>query len=101
MARKKVPQSIETNILISSRRRCCLCFGLRRDLREKPGQIAHLDHNNENYTEGNLAYLCLEHHDNGPDSSTSQSKNYTIGEVKRYRAELLTRPFYLPSHDQW
>ncbi len=87
MVRKKVPQSVEANVLVSSRRRCCLCFGLRRDLGEKGGQIAHLDHNNENNSEENLAFLCLEHHDQY-DSRTSQSKNYTISEVKRYRSEL-------------
>ncbi len=87
MSRKKVPKSIEADVLVSSRRRCCLCYGLRRDLQEKRGQIAHLDHNNENNAEENLAFLCLEHHDQY-DTRTSQSKNYTIGEVKRFRSEL-------------
>lgn len=87
MVRKKTPRKVETEVLVSSRRRCCLCFGLHRDLEEKRGQIAHLDHNNENSVVENLAWLCLDHHDQY-DSKTSQSKNYTIGEVKRYRAEL-------------
>jgi hypothetical protein len=34
-----------------------------------------------------LAFLCFEHHDQF-DSSTSQSKNFTLQEVKRYREEL-------------
>jgi DNA-binding PadR family transcriptional regulator len=87
MSRRKVAKSVETDVLVSSRRRCCLCYGLRRDLQEKRGQIAHLDRNNENNAQENLAFLCLEHHDQY-DTRTSQSKNYTIAEVKRYRSEL-------------
>ena len=100
MGRKIVPKAVETEVLVASRRRCCLCFGLKSDLGEKRGQLAHLDHDRDNNTEGNLAYLCLEHHDRY-DSRTSQSKNYTIGEVKRYRKELYTAvlkpiPFSVP-----
>ena len=50
-------------MLLKSRRRCCICFGLNRDLRLKPGQIAHLNQRNDDNREDNLAYLCLEHHD--------------------------------------
>ncbi|MDH7972128.1 hypothetical protein QH494_08010 [Sphingomonas sp. AR_OL41] len=35
----------------------------------------------------NLAYLCLDHHDQY-DSRRSQSKGFTVGEVKQYRSEL-------------
>lgn len=85
--RKKVPQEIETEVLIKSGRRCCLCFGINHDVTEKSGQIAHLDQNNENFSFENLAYLCLEHHDSY-DSSHRQSKGYSMSEVKKYRASL-------------
>ncbi|OFY35014.1 MAG: hypothetical protein A2275_09370 [Bacteroidetes bacterium RIFOXYA12_FULL_35_11] len=70
-----------------SARRCCLCFRLNKDLLEKKGQIAHLDQNKKNIKIENLAWLCIEHHD-AFDSKTSQSKNYTLSEVKDCREEL-------------
>jgi len=88
MARVKIPTAITTELLTSCARRCCLCFGLHNDLREKQGQIAHLDKNPNNHAITNLAFLCLEHH-NAYDSITSQSKGITIGEVRQYRKELL------------
>ena len=71
----------------NSRRRCALCYKLKGDLTEKKGQIAHLDQNPANYAEGNLAWLCLEHHSEY-DSRTSQHKNYTMPEVKKARDDL-------------
>lgn len=88
MARKPVPKDVLTDVLVSSRRRCCICFGLDRDTHLKNGQIAHLDGNRDNNREGNLAFLCLDHHDDY-DSRTSQRKGLTIEEVKRYRDELV------------
>jgi hypothetical protein len=85
--RKPVPKEIETQVLEQSRRRCCLCFGLDRDLAQKRGQIAHLDGDPSNNTLDNLAYLCIDHHDQY-DSRTRQSKGFTIDEVKRYRDQL-------------
>jgi hypothetical protein len=74
---------------VQSRRRCAICFGLDRDVRLKPGQVAHLDKNSANNAEDNLAFLCLAHHDEY-DSSSSQRKNFTTGEVKKFRSELYT-----------
>lgn len=87
MARKRTSSTTEAEVLSNSRRRCCICFGLNRDLRVKSGQIAHLDKDSLNDAYDNLAFMCLEHHD-AYDSSTSQSKNFTRAEVKRYRDEL-------------
>lgn len=86
-ARKKPPADVESSVLIKSNRRCCLCFGLEHDDGEKEGQIAHLDGNRSNSRESNLAYLCLRHH-TLYDSTTSQHKKYTPGEVKHYRSDL-------------
>lgn len=85
--RKKIPSSIEADVLEKSGRRCCLCYVLDRDYEEKGGQIAHLDGNRNNNAITNLAFLCLPHH-NVFDSTTSQSKNYSTAEVKRYRKSL-------------
>ena len=87
MVRKKVPDTTQSEVLTRSRRRCCICYGLYGDLEIKKGQIAHLDKDNSNPDLENLAFLCLEHHDHY-DSQTSQSKNYTIDEIKHYRQEL-------------
>jgi hypothetical protein len=89
MARKSIPKQTETAVLIKSRRRCSICFGLDRDTRLKAGQIAHLDRDNQNTDEDNLCFLCFEHHDQY-DSKSSQRKNLTKDEVKAFRAELLT-----------
>src|SRR5690242_9327611 len=87
MARKRVSAPTQANVLVKSRRRCCVCFGLSRDDKEKRGQIAHLDKDPANSSEENLAFLCLEHHDQF-DSRTSQSKGLTRAEVETYREEL-------------
>ena len=87
MDRKRTPTEIETSVLLKSARRCALCFLLSLDLNEKPGQIAHLDQDPSNYSEDNLAFMCLPHHSQY-DSKTNQHKNYTIHEVKSARAKL-------------
>ena len=89
MTRSPIPLAVLTETLVSSRRRCAICFGLNRDTSLKSGQVAHLDHNASNNALSNLAFLCLEHHDLY-DSTTRQSKNITRSEVITYRDELLT-----------
>jgi hypothetical protein len=84
--RKKNPK-VHIDVLVKSRRRCCLCFGLKGDHGEKRGQIAHLDHNRINDKIDNLAFLCFDHHDQY-DSITSQSKSIQINELKTYREQL-------------
>ncbi len=86
--RTHIPNATITNVLITSRRRCCLCFGWENDHKIKlQGQIAHLDRNSKNSKEDNLAYLCLEHHDIY-DTKSKQCKNLTLGEAKKYRDDL-------------
>jgi CheY-like chemotaxis protein len=63
---------------------------LSSDYSIKQGQIAHLDKDPRNNSVDNLAFLCMPHHDQY-DSTTSQSKNLTIEEVKLYRAQLYSR----------
>jgi len=85
--RKRISGITEADILLQSRRRCCVCFGLHRDENLKKGQIAHLDGDRGNDNPDNLAFLCFEHHDEF-DSKTSQSKGLTVEEVRKYREEL-------------
>lgn len=87
MTRQPIPVEVQTKILLLSKRRCCICYGLQRDTRIRSGQIAHLDQDNRNSDEDNLAFLCLEHHDQY-DSRTSQSKGLRIDEVKSFRDAL-------------
>lgn len=85
--RKKISPKIQAEVLLRSRRRCCLCFGLERDFNLKKGQIAHVDKNNSNSNIDNLVFLCFNHHDEY-DSQTSQSKGLSINELKNYNVEL-------------
>lgn len=87
MARSRPAQSVRVEVLIASRRRCALCFGLNGDLEIKQGQIAHLDRDRNNNHPENLCFLCLPHHDTY-DSRPSQSARFTPEEAKRYREEL-------------
>jgi len=87
MTRRATPAETETEVLIKSARRCALCYYLVGDLTEKHGQIAHIDQNPSHSKEDNLVFLCIEHH-SLYDSTTSQHKNYTAGELRRARTEL-------------
>jgi hypothetical protein len=88
--RRPLPKSIETDVLLASRRRCCLCIFLDRRDEVHKGQIAHLNHDPSDSRFDNLVWLCLEHHDEY-DGKTSQSKGFTINEVREYRNRLYTR----------
>lgn len=87
MARKPVPKDVQAGVLLASRRRCCICFGLNRDTSLKTGQIAHVDRNSNNNSQDNLVFLCLTHHD-AYDSRASQSKNITEQELRAFQSEL-------------
>lgn len=96
--RRAIPTDTQTAILVRSRRRCCLCFGLERTLDIVPGQLAHVDRDPSNHALENLAFLCLRHHD-AYDSRTRQSKNITAAELVRYRDDLylvMDRAFTAP-----
>ena len=87
MARKKISTETEAHILLKSRRRCCLCFWLDGVDEVQKGQIAHLDQNNQNAQEDNLAFLCFDHHDEF-DGKTRIAKGLKETEVKSWRDEL-------------
>jgi|HubBroStandDraft_1064217.scaffolds.fasta_scaffold39796_3 hypothetical protein len=89
-ARRPASKSVERQVLIASRRRCCLRVFLtdRNDVRK--GQIAHLNRDRGDSRYQNLVYLCFEHHDEY-DSQPSQSKGLTPEEVREYRDRLYAR----------
>lgn len=87
MARKTIPDDVQQRILTKSRRRCCLCFWLTGRDEVQKGQIAHLDQKSDNPTEGNLAFLCFDHHDEY-DGVPRLSKGLRESEVRHWRDEL-------------
>lgn len=86
--RKVIPDATIADLLISTRRRCCLCYFLSNDDTQKRVQVAHIDHKRNNDSPENLVPLCLAHHDEY-DSRTSQSKGITQEEVRRYKSMLI------------
>lgn len=87
MTRKKIKQGDEAEVLLHSKRRCAICFGLKGNFKICKGQIAHIDQNNENSDLENLVFLCFLHHEEY-DSITSQSKGIRPQELKFYRKKL-------------
>lgn len=86
--RKKIPKAVEAELLLSCRRRCCLCYYLNENVKTTlNGQIAHIDHDPSNNDLNNLAYLCLEHHEQY-DSRTSQTKKITASELHKAKNKL-------------
>jgi len=71
--RTSIPKTTETEVLLASKRRCCLCIGLFGSEEIRKGQTAHLNHDASNSRFDNLVFLCLEHHDEF-DGRTSQSE---------------------------
>lgn len=85
--RKPILEEVQTELLTLSARRCCFCYGIRGDLEEKKGQIAHVNRDPSDIRLENLVWLCFDHHDEY-DTRTSQSKGYTSSELKTYRERL-------------
>ncbi|MGV2288720.1 hypothetical protein AAHK20_08380 [Trinickia sp. YCB016] len=88
--RKTIPDDTVADLLVSTRRRCCLCFFLKGDETQKKVQIAHINRKRDDNRSENLVPLCLDHHDDY-DSSTSQSKGFTEEEARRYKKMLIDR----------
>lgn len=85
--RKKIPLDVQKQVLLKSRRRCCLCFWLNGVDDVVKGQIAHLDQDPSNNNFENLAFLCFDHHDEY-DSRPNVSKGFQKSEVAQWRNEL-------------
>lgn len=87
VARSAPKPDVQDTVLVKSARRCALCYGLNGSLVVVRGQIAHVDRDSSNSGLGNLAFLCMDHHDEY-DSKTSQSKGYRPGELIQHRDAL-------------
>ena len=77
-------------VLIQSRRRCCLCYYFNSDLEPEKGQLAHVDRDHSKSHADNLAYLCLDHH-NEYDTKHLQSKSLMPEELRFARTRLYRR----------
>jgi len=86
--RAPISTDVQTQLLVQSKRRCCLCAFLNQDWDQKRIQIAHISHDPTDSSQGNLVVLCLSHHDEY-DSRTSQSKGYTPSEIRHYKNALI------------
>lgn len=86
--RVEIPTEVIAEVLIECRRRCCLCVYLDNDRTQRKGQIAHVNQRRDDKRKVNLAYLCLDHHDDY-DGRTSQSKGFTEKELRFYRDKLV------------
>ena len=95
--RRNWSREVETTVLVSSKRRCALCFGLEGDTSEKEGQIAHVDRDSSNAAASNAAWLCTRHHSRY-DSTSRQAKGHTPDELRAYRNLLYE---HLASHMGW
>lgn len=58
MTRIPIPPEIAAKVLVAHDRTCCVC-----QERGKRVQIHHIDENNSNNGEANLAVLCFDCHD--------------------------------------
>lgn len=76
MERKKVPKSIEAEVIFKSDRKCCVC-------KEKGHHIHHIDVRDDN-TFNNLAFLCFNCHDEASKTS-SLSKKLSKETIIKYR----------------
>lgn len=87
--RKYIPAKVQTNVQTNSAGRCVICYGTGKctDPMYPNVQIAHIDKDNENNQEDNLALLCIHCH-NLYDSTLRQGKNYTAGAIKTWRKKL-------------
>lgn len=84
MTRNSISPRVQAEVVLKSKRRCAFCVGLLNNHEVRVGQIAHINRNHEDARFENLAWLCLEHHDQY-DSTTSVTKNLTEIELRAHR----------------
>ena len=83
--RQRIPLDIEESVLTKCHRRCAFCYAFSDSSpRGVRGQIAHINRKSDDNREVNLAFLCMDHHDQY-DSKPSQSKGLTQRELKNFK----------------
>lgn len=83
MARKKLNDTTEGQVLYQSDYKCCVC-------NKKSGQIHHIDGDNSNNSFDNLTFLCLNCHADAELKST-MLKRLTPTAIKLYRDDHYVR----------
>lgn len=97
MRRTRFSRADEAAVLVESRRRCALCFGLDGDTTVQEGQLAHIDRNRANAVRENAAFLCTRHHSRY-DSQSKQTKGFSPLELQIYQRKLYE---YLAEPSSW
>lgn len=85
MAKPSIPVEIASKVLFFSDRTCCVCR-----VPKKPLQIHHIDGNNANHDDGNLAVLCLDCHTD-TQIKGGFGRKLDAAQVKLYRDEWLEK----------
>ena len=78
MARKKIPVTIDAEIMFLSNLKCCID-------NKKGDHIHHLDGNNSNNSLDNLVLLCFDCH-NQASIKGNLGKKLSVPVIKKYRA---------------
>ena len=81
MPRKPISDRAKQEVLLSSKRRCALCF-VSGNEEPRKGAVAEMDHGASSSSAQNLVFLCLEHHRQVDQGAL------TAAEVRQARARL-------------
>src|SRR5262249_21288075 len=81
--RTKVPDSVVARVMFASDLRCCVCYA-------KGHQLHHLDGDPNNHEYDNLAYLCLDHHDEATRTG-GLSRKLSSATIVTFRADWYTK----------
>ena len=76
--RAKIPMGLQEEVLFRTNHTCCVCHTKGKDV-----QFHHIDGNNSNNTNDNLAVVCLDCH-SIITGRRGLGKSYAPGEVRRY-----------------
>jgi hypothetical protein len=79
MDRSKIPGRIATSLLVANNHTCCICRQPRKHV-----QIHHIDGDNSNCGEQNLAVLCLDCHSR-VTGDEGLGRRYSETEVREYK----------------
>jgi len=74
----QIPRTIEIDVLTRSRRRCCLCFGLERDFRQKRGRVVWVGQDSTKTVQSDFIFLCQKH----------DAEEFPVQELKVYGDQL-------------
>src|SRR5579863_6576194 len=79
MNRPKIPVQTAAGLLVANNHTCCICGTPRKHV-----QIHHIDGDNSNCAEENLAVLCLDRHSR-VTGDEGLGRRYSEAEVREYK----------------